>query len=381
MTQVIDIANRALQFFGSRTNMTLAELTGQTSNEAIQLNLIMFQERDSLNRMAPWDCVTRYAPLTFITGVPGVPENASQAPPLWAPGFPPPPWAYEYQYPVDCIRACTIMPQYTSPSGNVPVFPPGTVTGANNIGWSGPALKFKVATDVFYTINAATPLGTGTGYVVGEIITLQQPSYTFVQQFPPFPQPSQSQSFTMPVGAPAQLLVTGVDPTVGFVTACSVITQVAGSLVPNGGSYYSQQPNPQGQLVSTGQGTGETFNLVWNGPSNQRVVLCNVEDAIIRYNTQIVDPNVMDPLFQDAWVAIVAARVVYQLSGDKSLANQAVGAANAIIAEARSVDGNEGLTVNDVTPDWLRVRGNWGGPNWEYTSNQSFDWGSFYSPY
>ena len=31
--------------------------------------------------------------------------------------------------------------------------------------------------------------------------------------------------------------------------------------------------------------------------------------------------------------------------------------ANRAIAEARGDDGNEGLTVNDVTPDWIRVRG------------------------
>jgi hypothetical protein len=89
----------------------------------------------------------------------------------------------------------------------------------------------------------------------------------------------------------------------------------------------------------------------------------------------------MDEFFQDAWVAVLAARLVFQLSGDKALANQALSETNRLIAEARIADGNENLTVNDVTPDWLRTRGNYGGPNWEYTPNLSFDWGSFYSPY
>src|SRR5215471_19001725 len=105
MTANLDIANRALQFFGSRTNMNSAEFTGQTSNEAIQCQLIMFKLRDELNRMAPWDCVTRFKDLTYVTSTPTTPENATAGPPMWQRGMPAPPWAYEYQYPVDCMRA------------------------------------------------------------------------------------------------------------------------------------------------------------------------------------------------------------------------------------------------------------------------------------
>ena len=35
----------------------------------------------------------------------------------------------------------------------------------------------------------------------------------------------------------------------------------------------------------------------------------------------------------------------------------AVELANQKIAQAREGDGNEGLTINDVTPDWIRTRG------------------------
>jgi hypothetical protein len=89
----------------------------------------------------------------------------------------------------------------------------------------------------------------------------------------------------------------------------------------------------------------------------------------------------MDQFFQDAWAAILSARIIRQFTGDLNLANQQINIANRLIAEARIADGNENLTVNDVTPDWFRTRGNFGGPNWEYTPNMSFDWGSFYSPY
>jgi hypothetical protein len=90
----------------------------------------------------------------------------------------------------------------------------------------------------------------------------------------------------------------------------------------------------------------------------------------------------MDPLFQDAWIHILAARLTFQLSGDKALANQQIQLANNMIMEARKADGNEGITVNDVTPDFLRTRGGYGvGPNFEYSPNLSFDWGAGYSPY
>ena len=381
MTQPVDIANRALQFLGTRTNMSLAEFTGNTSNEAQQCNLIMFQLRDELNRMAPWDCVTKYANLTYITTTPGNPENPNSGAPLWQPGVPAPPFNYEYQYPTDCMRARAIYPQYTTQAGGVPIYPAGTVTGAGQIGWTGPALKFKVSTDAFYGAATATPLGTGLGYAIGDIITLAQPSYTFQQNSAPVGQPPAYTSYTMDAGAPAQLLVTGIGAG-GVVTSVSVIDVLQDGIIPTGGSYFSVQTNPVAQGSTSGAGTGETFNLTFNPQAPQRVILCNQSQAILLYNTQIIDPNVMDDLFQDAWIHILGARLSFQLTGDKALANLLIGLTNNMIMEARKVDGNEGITVNDVTPDFIRTRGGYGvGPNFEYSPNIDFDWGGYYSPY
>ena len=378
MTANLDIANRALQFFGSRTNMNAAEFAGLTSNEAVQTNLIMFKLRDELNRMAPWNCSRKYTNLVYISSQPGTPENSAAGPPLWVPGIPPPQWSYEYQYPSDCVRPRFIIPQYTSLAGGTPIYPLGTVTGFSPIGWTGPALKYEVSSDQFYPVNSANVNTGGTGYNVGDIIILQQPSFTFTQ--PAF---QQTVAYTMPVGAPAILTVTSTGGG-GAVTAVSVNNQIydepAGTVV--GGSYFStQNPNGVSQGFTSGSGSGAKFNLFFGAQGAQRVIICNQESAILCYNTRITDPNVMDELFQDAWVAVLAARLVFQLSGDKALANQAITETNRLIAEARIADGNENLTVNDVTPDWLRTRGNFGGPNWEYTPNMSFDWGSFYSPY
>jgi hypothetical protein len=365
--------------------MSTAEFVAQTSNEAIQTQLIMFRLRDELIRMAPWDCCRAYVNLTYISSIPTSPENSAAGPNLWAPGLPPPPWAYEYQYPVDCLRAIKIIPQYTALAGGVPIYPPGTATGAAQIGYTGPALKFSVSTDLFFGVIAAAISAAGTGYAVGDIIYLQQPTYTFVQQFPPLESTIPGQTITMNVGAPVALLVTTVGGG-GAVTGVTVINQIQGATDSGGtaigGSYYSPQTNPQTQGYSTGAGTGATFNLTYqSAAARQRVLLTNQEQAILAYNTQVTDPNVMDPLFQDAWIAILGARLVKQLSGNIPLANELIKEANLIITEARKADGNEGITVNDVTPDFLRIRGDWGGPNWEFSPNMNFDWGSFYSPY
>lgn len=396
MTAVIDIANRALQVMGSRTNMSPTEFATQSSNEAIQTNLIIYKLRDELNRLAPWDCVTKYVPLTYITSLPTTPENATAGAPLWQAGIPAPPWTYEYQYPVDCLRARKIIPQYTAQVGGTPIYPAGVATGAAQVGWTGPALKFKISTDQFFGVTAATPLGTGLGYAVGDYIILEQPSYTFQQNSAPINQTPSYTTYTMGVGAPAILLVTGIGAG-GVVTSVSVVNQVSDETTspsgaatnPIGGSYFSVPSNPvgQGSTISgsnpgfPGNGSGETFNLTFGSLAPQRVVLCNQEQAILCYNTKIIDPNVMDDLFQDAWIHILGARLAFQLTGDKALANTLIAVTNNMINEARKADGNEGITVNDVTPDFLRIRGNYGGPNYEFSPNMAFDWGDFYSPY
>ena len=318
--------------------MTLAEFNAQSSNEAIQCQLIMFQLRDELNRMAPWDCVTKWGSLTYVSTLPGNPENPNSGAPLWQPGVPPPPWSYEYQYPVDCMRARKLIPQYTTQAGGVPIYPSGTVTGAGQTGWTGPALKFKVATDSFFGVTAAAVAAGGAGYAVGDLITLAQPSYTFTQNSAPVGQPPSLTTYTQDAGAPAQLLVTAAPG--GVISTVSVVNQIQGEATPIGGSYYSVQTNPVAQGSTSGSGIGATFNLTFGAQQPQRVILCNITQAIMCYNAQIVDPNVMDPLFQDAWIHILAARLGPQLNGDLNRAKLNIELANAAIMEARKADGN-----------------------------------------
>ena len=191
-----------------------------------------------------------------------------------------------------------------------------------------------------------------------------------------------------PIGLGAILQVTTAPG--GVISAVSLINTFQQSepenTEPLSGAYFLPQSNPVAQFSTSGTGTGATFNLTFSGPGDQRVILTNQEFAILAYVKQITDPNVMDPQFIDAWKAVVASRLVFQLTGDKAQANYGIQIANSIIVEARKGDGNEGLTINDVTPDWIRIRGLGGGyngdANFPYSpSFAGFDWGAGFSLY
>lgn len=355
MTTTTDITNDALQLLGTRT--TVASLAEQ-SNEAIQANLIINSLRDQLLRMAPWNCSFNFTNPTIITAAPGTPENTSAGQTLWAKGLPPPPWAYEYQYPVDCLRACWLIPAtQTGFAGGVPITT--AVTGGAASFWQGPPVKFKVQNDQFFPVTAAAPSAPGSGHAIGDVITLAAGAST-----------------SPPIGAPAQLLVTGIGGG-GSITSVSVVAVVADSNPAQGGSYFAQQANPVSQGSTTGVGTGASFTLTYGSKASQKVILTNQEFASLTYVERVADPNLMDTLFQSAWTSIVASTLAMALTGDKKLANFLIDQANKDIEAARNPDGNEGLSIADVTPDWLRIRGidfaePYSGP---YTG---FDWGGMW---
>lgn len=364
MPSEVDIVNRALQAIGSQSSIT--SLT-EISNEAKQALLVIYQLRDDLLRMAPWDCCNNYANLTYITSVPGTPENTSAGTTLWQKGIPAPPWAYEYQYPVDCLRVLFIIPQFqTGFSGGIPITT--AVTGGASAFWQGPPAKYKVGIDQFYPVTAAVVANGGTGYGVGDIITLASGPTT-----------------STPIGAPVQLLV--LTAPAGVVGTVSVVNQVSGSTTPLGGSYFSVQTNPvaagsvQGVGGNTSGGSGASFTLTFGAQASQRVILTNQEFATLCYNKQVIDPNLMDPLFIDAWTMILASRLAIAVTGNMPLANMMVGTANNYIIEARKADGNEGTTVNNVTPDWIRGRGFINGDAVNGGGYGAFDWGSNFAFY
>lgn len=130
MTTSVDILNRALQTIGTRTTVSAAELAAGSSNEAVQGQMLLAPLRDQLTRMAPWGHALTVAPLVYISSLPGTPENPGQWNGVWVPRLPNPPWMYMYQYPLDCLRALSILSQpHTSLGATTltPIFP--CVTG------------------------------------------------------------------------------------------------------------------------------------------------------------------------------------------------------------------------------------------------------------
>lgn len=374
MTVLLDIANRALQIAQTKTSMSATEFANQTSNEAIQVNLVIYSLRDQLLRMAPWNCALNFNNLQYITSTPGTPENPSQITQTWIKGQPAPPWSYEYAFPSDCIRPLWIIPWLnTGFAGGIPITTAVTnVGGGSPTNFGSPAVPFKVGIDQFYAVSAVSSIASaGTGYAVGDLIYLNPGNYG----------PSNIPSNTPPVGAPAILQVTGIGAG-GTVTGVSVVNTFPQAQPENSepcsGSYFSIQSNPMAQATTSGSGTGASFNVTWTSQLDQRIILTGMEFATLAYIKQVTNPDTMDPDFIDAWVAIIASRVGPQLSGDKALSMENLQLANRIIVQARQNDANEGLTVNDVTPDFIRIRGGYG-PNWEYSNSiGGFNWGPLF---
>lgn len=354
MTTETSLVNLALQTFGNRTTLTAAQLAAGSNNEAKQANLVFDNCRNSLLRMAPWDCGMKTANLVYITSVPGTPENTSPATTLWQPGQPRPPWAYEYQYPVDCLRACWIIPANQTGFTGVPITT--AVTGGSPTTNLGGPIRFKIGIDSFRPVTAAAVVAGGTGYAVGDQITL--PGTT---------------AGDAPIGAPVVLQVATLSGSA--VATVSVVAQVLDSDPAVGGSYFAVQSGTIAQDTTTGSGTGATFTLTQGAASDQRVIYTNQEYATLCYVREVIDPNVWDPQFQDAFVQFLGANICFALTGDKQLANMCINETNRLIMEARKSDGNEGLTINNVTPDWIRARGIAWADSMYSGPYSAFDWG------
>lgn len=110
---------------------------------------------------------------------------------------------------------------------------------------------------------------------------------------------------------------------------------------------------------------GTDFDV--NG-NDATIILTNQPQAIAIYTKQITNPNLFDAQFQEALVAALAAHLVPALALEAKLMQGQIKIAEAVIAQARVTNGNEGPMVQDSIPDWMFVRGAYG----------SFAYGYFY---
>ncbi len=138
---VIDICNQALATVGTRS--TISSLT-EDSPEALACSQQYASTRDKLLRAAPWNFATRWAALGLLKALPGLPEsNITAVSNVWQTTYPPPPWAYSYAYPTNCLMVRSVHAQPNNATTNIPLFssPYYTTFGV------GQAVRFEVMAD------------------------------------------------------------------------------------------------------------------------------------------------------------------------------------------------------------------------------------------
>jgi len=258
MPSDVEIANLALDTIGARA--TISSFT-EGSNEANVIQRWYVRLRNELLRKAPWNFALQTVNLALNKASPGTPENPTAGTTTWTPAIPPPPWAYSYFYPNNCLRFLYIVPQFqTGFASGVPITT--AVTGGSPTFWNGPPARFQEAVD----------------------------QDTFGNDF--------------------------------------------------------------------------------------KVLLCNQQQAIGRFVKTVTDPNVFDEEFTTALAGIIGERICLSVNGDKGMKQLSLSQCNQLIMEARTRDANEGLTINDHTPDFLRVRGLSFNDQWP--QGYSVDWGPLF---
>lgn len=105
----------------------------------------------------------------------------------------------------------------------------------------------------------------------------------------------------------------------------------------------------------------------------REVVLTSQSQAQAVYTVNQPNPIVWDSLFQQAFVASLAAYLVPALSLNLPLMQASIRAADAMIAQARVRDGDEGVTCVDHIPDWMRARAGGGSLAWNTGSYGLYD--------
>jgi hypothetical protein len=343
-TQLL-VCQRALADIGTRSTITSVN-PPDGSQEAFYCKLYYDGIRDHILRAANWSFAKTSTLLTLWKALPGTPENPTPATISgWSDAYPAPPWTYSYMDPGDCLRARAIIGQ----PQQVPISPPifsGSQGTNPPISQRLPMARFEIANDYFdrlgqqvlftYGIGpVSTIVNAGSGYHLGDRVVL---------------------SDNGGAGISGEIVISGVSAG-GAVT--STQTELAGT-------YTNAPTDPLSQVSTSGVGTGlvVTMNYALNS-APQTVILTNQEFPILEYTTNSTYEPRWDAMFEEAVIAALAARLAQVLTGDKALANAKYSLANTHIINARAIDGNEGLTINDHIPDWIRVRGAGGGLGYE----------------
>jgi len=88
-----------------------------------------------------------------------------------------------------------------------------------------------------------------------------------------------------------------------------------------------------------------------------KVILTNVENAVLTYTSLVDDPNFWDDEFSEAYVFMLASHLVGSLIGDKQMDKDLYAKSQQMALAARAVDANEQPVSPNHTPDFIRARG------------------------
>lgn len=314
--RLVAVANEALQAISARA--TIDSFT-EDSVEAENINRLYVTTRDHLLGSAWWGFGRVTETLSLIKSAPGTPENPSTSATQWNNTMPAPPWFYEYRYPVGTVQFHYVVPQPLPWVGAVPIF--STTAQSWSPLFSGPPAKFVRAVDanVSATITAISRANPG-------VVTATN-SFTNGDRI--------------------------------------IIADVGGMIELNSNAYAVTNRTPTTFTLinwATGNAIDTTnFSAYTSGgyalADPMSVILTNCQNAIGCFTSQIQDPVDWSPQFRMALIHALAGFLAIPLTGDKELAKLKISQANALILEARAADGNEGLAVQNYTPETLRVRG------------------------
>lgn len=118
-----------------------------------------------------------------------------------------------------------------------------------------------------------------------------------------------------------------------------------------------------------------------SGNNPIQIILTNQTQAQAVYTVNQPNPVIWDSMFEQAFVSTLAAFLVPALSLNLALMQAATKVADGIIMQARIRDGDEGVTVVDHIPDWMRARnsggamyGSGGYAPWLYGNYANINW-------
>lgn len=316
MPTELELCNRALSMVGTRSTVTALN---ETSNEALNWNILFIPLRDQVLRMANWNFARKTNNLSLVKAAPGTPESPATSFLQWSPAYPAPPWLYEYAVPEDCQFFRYLIPSMSSETAGPPIFTSGGYTYGPN--FVGPPQRFISATDAIGVARAI-------------------------------------------IGISKEISAAVTSPLHGFANDQTVyISSVIGMRQVNNRLYTIHVTGDNtfrlgvdsttfDPYVSGGVAVNQSMPFI-----QSNVILTNTPWAIGTYTFRNTDLDLWDDTSIQALVSVCAGFLAIPLTGDKDLAKLLISQANSHILGARVNDGNEGMTIQDFTPDWIRARG------------------------